>query len=438
MRRSPQYAIAPSGVRTKGHYPSRTASLVDCPSNIPALMSRNVPLRAPASPEQFSDCSPRTAGPQPRDVLRLALRRGGEVSEGGRGPLPSSLAVDVFAGGGFGGAGGVPLLPQEHLPQPDRPTVEGNGRAGQVQAPRAVDLLAHESARLVGAGLEPLHPVAAGARVVEPQILDVDDLPLGALHLRQSLGDAEEIPVGEDVPVEEIRLARVLPVELVVDAVAQVQPAGIEHVAHAAEDGAIVRDPHVLDDSDGGDLVVPRPLRDIAEIAVLDHATPLEALALDARLRPFGLGARESDSVRLDTVVLGRPDGEPSPSAADVEHGLTGLETELAADEIDLVLLRLLELTVGLAVVRAGVEHEGIEEERVELVRDIVVVRDRLRVPLLARASHHAASRMPKMLSNTMRRRAAATPRMSRTATRAIDSGRRPSWRSSQRGSPGP
>src|SRR5438105_5434027 len=147
MRRSPQNAIAPSGVRTKGHYPSRTASLVGCPSNIPALMSRNVPLRAPASPAQFSDCSPRTAGPQPRDVLRLALRRG-EVSEGGRSPPPSSLAVDVFAGSGFGGAGGVPLLPEEHLPQPDRPTVEGNGGAGQVQAPRAVDLLAHESARL--------------------------------------------------------------------------------------------------------------------------------------------------------------------------------------------------------------------------------------------------------------------------------------------------
>src|SRR5438552_8393113 len=209
MRRSPQYAIAPSGVRTKGHYPSRTASLVDCPSNIPALMSRNVPLRAPASPAHFSDCSPRTAGPQPRDVLRLALRRG-EVSEGARSPPPSSLAVDVFAGGGFGGAGGVPLLPQKYLPEPDRPALEGDGRAGQVQPPRAVDLLAHEGARLVGASLEPLHPVAAGARVVEAQVLDVHDLPLGALHLRQRLGDAGKIPVGKDVAVQEIRLARVL------------------------------------------------------------------------------------------------------------------------------------------------------------------------------------------------------------------------------------
>jgi len=43
----------------------------------------------------------------------------------------------------------------------------------------------------------------------------------------------------------------------------------------------------------------------------------------------------EGDPVRLNAVVLGRPDGEPSPSAADVEHGLAGLETELAAHEID-------------------------------------------------------------------------------------------------------
>jgi hypothetical protein len=368
-------------------------------------------------------CAPRTSMPsRPK-----ACERKGAVQSRTAGLVSSLIAVDVFAGGGCGGDGRVPLLPQEHLPEADRPALKGHRGAGQVQAPRAVDLLAHEGARLVGAGLEPLHPVAAGAHVVEPQVLDVHDLPLGALHLRHRLGDAGKIPVGEHVPVEEIRLARVPPVELVMDAVVQVQPTVVEHVAYAAEEGGIVRDAHVLDDPDGGDLVVPRAHRDIAEVAVLDHAAPLEAFALDARLRPFGLGAREGDPVRLDAVVLGRPDGEPSPSAADVEHGLAGLETKLAAHEIDLVLLRLLELAVGLAIVRAGVEHEGIEKERVELVRDVIVVRDGLGVALFARASHHAASRIPKMLLNTMRRRAAPRPRMSRTAIRATDSGRRPS-----------
>src|SRR5713101_8880052 len=59
----------------------------------PRPREQNVPLRAPASPAQFSDCSPRTVGPQPRDVLRLALRRG-EGSEGGRSPPPSQLQVE--------------------------------------------------------------------------------------------------------------------------------------------------------------------------------------------------------------------------------------------------------------------------------------------------------------------------------------------------------
>src|SRR5712692_1207263 len=69
--------------------------------------------------------------------------------------------VDAFARGGLRGDGRVPLLPQQHLPEPDRPALEGHRRACQVQSPRAVDLLAHQGARLVGAGLEPLHPLAA-------------------------------------------------------------------------------------------------------------------------------------------------------------------------------------------------------------------------------------------------------------------------------------
>src|SRR6266849_827788 len=40
-------------------------------------------------------CSTRTAGPQPRDVLRLAPPFWGEASEGGRSPPPSSLAWKI-------------------------------------------------------------------------------------------------------------------------------------------------------------------------------------------------------------------------------------------------------------------------------------------------------------------------------------------------------
>src|SRR5439155_24998859 len=99
----------------------------------------------------------------------------------GAAPPPSSLAVDVFAGGRRGRNGRVPLLPQKYLPEPDRPALGGDGRAGQVQAARAVDLLAHEGARLVGAGLEPLHPGAAGARGVEAEVVEVHDRSVAAV-----------------------------------------------------------------------------------------------------------------------------------------------------------------------------------------------------------------------------------------------------------------
>src|SRR5260370_37094499 len=55
--------------------------------------AKNIALRAQATPAQFSDCSPRAAGPQPHDVLRLALRRG-EASEGGQSPPPSYLDLE--------------------------------------------------------------------------------------------------------------------------------------------------------------------------------------------------------------------------------------------------------------------------------------------------------------------------------------------------------
>src|SRR2546428_4161066 len=46
-----------------------------------------VPLRVRSLPAPTLDCSPRTAGPQPRDVLRLALRPGGRLRKGGEAPL---------------------------------------------------------------------------------------------------------------------------------------------------------------------------------------------------------------------------------------------------------------------------------------------------------------------------------------------------------------
>src|SRR5439155_1198865 len=58
------------------------------------------------------------------------------------------------------------------------------------------------------------------------------------------------------------------------------------------------------------------------------------------------------------------------------EEALARREAQLAAHEVELVLLRLVEVAVGSAVVGARVDHPLIEEERVEVVRDVVVEAD--------------------------------------------------------------
>jgi len=63
---------------------------------------------------------------------------------------------------------------------------------------------------------------------------------------------------------------------------------------------------------------------------------------------------------------------QAAPAAADVEQAHAGLEPELAADEVELGDLRLLEV-VGLRPVAAGVDHAGVEHGLEEVVAEVVM-----------------------------------------------------------------
>ena len=76
-------------------------------------------------------------------------------------------------------------------------------------------------------------------------------------------------------------------------------------------------------------------------------------------------------------------DREAPPPRADVEDAIAVGELELAADEVELLLLGLLEGVGAAREDRAAVGHRAIEEEREELVRDVVVMANRARVALL-------------------------------------------------------
>ena len=81
---------------------------------------------------------------------------------------------------------------------------------------------------------------------------------------------------------------------------------------------------------------------------------------------------------------------EAPPAAADVEHALAGRERELRADQLELLLLRLLERRRAAREERAAVGHRRAQEQLEELRRQVVVVAHRARV---ARAAVAAAPR---------------------------------------------
>ena len=64
-----------------------------------------------------------------------------------------------------------------------------------------------------------------------------------------------------------------------------------------------------------------------------------------------------------------------APAAADIEQPVTRREPQLAADHVELVALRPVEVVVpGGREIAAGVDHLVVEKEPVEAVRDIVVL----------------------------------------------------------------
>src|SRR5262249_19717575 len=150
---------------------------------------------------------------------------------------------------------GIVLLARQNLVEPDRALRERDGGARQVKKPGPVRAPAGQGPSLVGPLAQPLDPVATGPRVVKAQTLDVHDLEARALDLGQGLAEPGEVAVREDVPVEELGLAGRLPVELVDDAVVEIEAAVLQHPAHVAEERWIVRDPDVLDHTDRRDLV---------------------------------------------------------------------------------------------------------------------------------------------------------------------------------------
>ena len=171
------------------------------------------------------------------------------------------------------------------------------------------------------------------------QVLLVTDLESGGVHDAHDVSRAGELAVGEDVTVDEA----VLVVTLL--AVIGTRDRVIEHATERLELGVrecevrrVVLATDVLGEPDRADGV-ELGLGHVAVVAEAHLSAALEAALLDGVLGECRLLLGERDADRLDAVVLGGVHDHAAPAAADVEQGHARLQAELAADEIELVVL---------------------------------------------------------------------------------------------------
>ena len=145
------------------------------------------------------------------------------------------------------------------------------------------------------------------------------------------------------------------------DAVIEEEAARAQQPLHRADVGVELRAADVLVHPDARDLVE----RLLVELAIVEHAH-LDAVAEpgggDALARELRLRLRERHAERAHAVVSRRVQDERSPAAADVEHPLAGLEAELAADQLELALLRAFERVRLAREVRARVDEARPEQ----------------------------------------------------------------------------
>lgn len=177
----------------------------------------------------------------------------------------------------------------------------------------------------------------------------------------------------------------------------------IEHVMDLAQESREVTDTDVLGHFETGDLVV-LALGDgsVAVVHAQDTALLLgNAELAETAVTPGSLVATESNTSDLSTVVGRSELGEGTPAAAEIKHAVTSLETNLLADNGQLVVLQLLK---GLFLVDIGdntrsVDHARAEEPGVEVVTTVVVVADLLlvlRTSVHDNLRHHASKEEPE------------------------------------------
>ena len=200
----------------------------------------------------------------------------------------------------------------------------------------------------------------------------------GVLDLADDGAGADQLPVGEHVPVDERAGHHPAVVARSGDAVVQQPSARNQLVLDEREVRGVLRDADVLGEPDRADRVEPG-VADVAVVGVPNLGELLQPFAHDGGLPPLGLllGQRRPQGVH---PAAGGEADHAGPAAADVEQPVAGPEPQLVEHQLVLVLLGLLESGVHLGVVGAGVGHRLAQHVLVEGVGHVVVAVDGLGV----------------------------------------------------------
>src|SRR5216684_590786 len=133
-------------------------------------------------------------------------------------------------------------------------------------------------------------------------------------------------------------------------------------------------DADMLEHADRNDAVVPAGFPAIVE--QLEAHLVGNAAFERAAARHGMLLLGQGDAGHVDTELLAEKEAHAAPTRADVEHALAGLQQELGRDVALLVELGLFQRLLARLEIGAGILAVAVEEEIVELVLEIVVMRD--------------------------------------------------------------
>ncbi|MNE25139.1 hypothetical protein D3C80_1184600 [compost metagenome] len=123
----------------------------------------------------------------------------------------------------------------------------------------------------------------------------------------------------------------------------------------------------------------------LVETAILGQVSVVENLQVDLVGQAFGLDSlpaklelllAQGDAEYLGVIFTCSEARKPTPTTANVQQVVAGIQAQLATQVVELVLLRLIERVIRLAKVSARIGHVLVQPQPVERVGNIIVVGD--------------------------------------------------------------